>query len=146
MVGDTYRIVLDGKQTGGAFAVIDMLIPPGGGPGPHAHPGVQETFYVVAGEVLVKSEAGSSTARAGAYVSIPRGGAIHSFKNISSATAHLLCTVTPAGMEEMFRELGQPIAVGSFAPPPVLGPLELKRFGAVAAKYGQILYPPDTLG
>ena len=145
VVGDTYRIVLDGKQTGGAFAVIDMLIPPGGGPGPHAHAAVQETFYVVAGEVQVKSTAGSYTARAGAYVSIPKGGAVHCFKNVSSAPAHLLCTVTPSGMEEMFRELGSPIAADTFAPPPALGPEELKRFGAIAEKYGQTLYPPDFL-
>lgn len=145
MVGDTYRIVLDGKQTRGEFAVIDMLIPPGGGPPPHAHPAVQETLYVIAGEVLVKSPAGSYTARTGAYVSIPKGGAIHCFKNVSSATAHLLCTVTPAGLEEMFRELGRPIAAGSFAPPPVLGPEQLKRFSSIAEKYGQILYPPNAL-
>ena len=37
VVGDTYRILMTGKQTGGEFAVIDMLIPPEGGPGPHAH-------------------------------------------------------------------------------------------------------------
>ena len=37
VVGDTYRILISGKDTGGASATIDMLIPPGGGPGPHAH-------------------------------------------------------------------------------------------------------------
>jgi quercetin dioxygenase-like cupin family protein len=142
-VGDTYRIVLDGKLTRGAFAVIDMLIPPGGGPGPHAHPTVQETFYVIEGEVTVKSPAGSYVAHAGSYVCIPQGGAVHCFKNVSSAPAHLLCTVTPAGMEEMFRELGKPVAAGAFAPAPSLGPAELKRFGAIAEKYGQVLYPPD---
>ncbi|GAA3951421.1 hypothetical protein [Chitinophaga oryziterrae] len=30
MVGDTYRILITGKETGGAFAIIDMLIPPNG--------------------------------------------------------------------------------------------------------------------
>jgi quercetin dioxygenase-like cupin family protein len=146
VVGDTYRIVLDGKQTQGAFAVIDMLIPPGGGPGPHAHPKVQETFYVIKGEVVVKSSVGSYVAHAGSFVSIPLGGAVHCFKNVSSAPAHLLCTVTPSGMEEMFRELGTPVAAGTFAPPPSLGAAELKRFGAIAEKYGQVLYPPDYLG
>ena len=37
VVGDTYRVLLSGAQTGGAFTVIEMWIPPGGGPGPHAH-------------------------------------------------------------------------------------------------------------
>src|SRR5450631_2824302 len=59
VVGDTYRILVTGKQTGGAFATIDMLIPPAGGPGPHAHAEFQESFYVIAGEIEVKSEAGT---------------------------------------------------------------------------------------
>jgi quercetin dioxygenase-like cupin family protein len=46
VVGDTYRILMTGEQTGGTFAAIDMLIPPNGGPGPHAHTKFQESFYV----------------------------------------------------------------------------------------------------
>jgi hypothetical protein len=46
VVGDSYRTVISGKDTGGAYAVIEMLIPPGGGPGPHAHAGFEETFRV----------------------------------------------------------------------------------------------------
>jgi hypothetical protein len=38
VVGDTYRIVTSGAQTGGAYAIIDMLVPPGGGPGPTPTP------------------------------------------------------------------------------------------------------------
>lgn len=34
VVGDTYT-VLSGEQTDGRFAMLDMLIPPGGGPPPH---------------------------------------------------------------------------------------------------------------
>lgn len=30
------------KKTADAHAVIDMLVPPGGGPGPHAHKNIQE--------------------------------------------------------------------------------------------------------
>ncbi len=33
VVGDNYRLLITGKETDNAFAVIDMLIPPGGGPG-----------------------------------------------------------------------------------------------------------------
>lgn len=38
VVGDSYRIVIGGKQTDGEYALIDMFVPPGGGLGPHAHP------------------------------------------------------------------------------------------------------------
>src|SRR5580692_5486878 len=37
LVGDTYTITVTGEQTAGRFCVIDMHIPPGGGPPPHRH-------------------------------------------------------------------------------------------------------------
>ncbi len=86
VVGDSYRIVMPGKDTGDAYAVIDMLVPPGGGPGPHAHPGCQETFHVLDGEIELKTENGSFTAKTGDFVHIPQGGLIHCFKNKCAAT------------------------------------------------------------
>src|ERR1700722_3618473 len=35
LVGDTYTITVTGEQTDGRFCVIDMHIPPDGGPPPH---------------------------------------------------------------------------------------------------------------
>lgn len=37
VVGDTYTIVLGGDETAGRFCLIDMHVPPGGGPPPHRH-------------------------------------------------------------------------------------------------------------
>ena len=145
VVGDTYRILVSGAQTGGAFAIIDMLIPPNGGPGPHSHAAMQETFYVIDGEVRVKTKDATYTARKGSFVSIPLGGVVHAFKNVSATPAHLLCTVVPAGLEAMFLEIGQPVAAGKFLPPAPLSPSELTRLTAIAEKYRQKLFPPDYL-
>jgi len=146
VVGDNYRILISGKQTNGAFAVIDMLVPPNGGPGPHAHAGFDESFYVIDGEVEVKSEAGTYIAKKGAFVSIPKGGIVHCFKNKTDTLAHLLCTVTPAGLEEMFLEIGRPVDAGTFLPPPPMDEDSIKKLIAVVEKYGQKVYPPDFLG
>jgi hypothetical protein len=35
LVGDTYTITVTGEETNGRFCLIDMHIPPGGGPPPH---------------------------------------------------------------------------------------------------------------
>jgi mannose-6-phosphate isomerase-like protein (cupin superfamily) len=48
VVGDTYTVLFSGAQTAGRFAMLDMLIPPGGGPPPHRH-GVEECFRVLEG-------------------------------------------------------------------------------------------------
>ncbi len=145
VVGDTYRILTTGDETGGAFAVIDMLIPPGGGPGPHAHAGFQESFYVLEGEVVVKTKAQTYTAKKGAFVRIPLGGVVHDFKNMSTAPAHLLCLVVPSGLEKMFQEIGKPVAAGAFLPVPPMGPDDQKKLAAIAEKYGQQVFPPDYL-
>lgn len=143
VVGDTYRLLIGGEQTGGAYATIDMLIPPKGGPGPHAHAGFQESFYVVEGEIVVRTAAQTYTARQGSFVNIPRGGVAHSFKNESSTTAHLLCVVVPAGLEDFFREIGKPVAAGTFLPPPQLDEAAQQRLQEIAKKYGQEVFPLD---
>jgi quercetin dioxygenase-like cupin family protein len=145
VVGDTYRILVSGKQTNGTFAVIDMLIPPGGGPGPHAHAAFQESFYVIDGEIEVKTKGQSYTAKKGSFVSIPLGGLPHCFKNESGEVAHILCTVVPSGLEAFFEEVGKPVAAGTFLPPPELDEESLKKLLAIAESYGQILFPPDYL-
>lgn len=50
VVGDTYTILLNGKDTAGRFCLIDMLLPPGGGPGLHRHD-FEETFILLSGEI-----------------------------------------------------------------------------------------------
>ena len=145
IVGDNYRVLVNGKQTNGAFATIDMLIAPQSGPGPHSHADFYETFYVVDGEVEVHSEAGSYSATKGSYVVIPKGGVVHYFKNASDEVAHLLCTVVPAGLEEFFEEIGEPVAAGAFLPPPPITPDAVKKLQAIAEKHGQEVYPPNFL-
>jgi quercetin dioxygenase-like cupin family protein len=145
VVGGNYRVLVSGKQTNGAFSVIDMLVPPQNGPGPHAHANFQESFYIVDGEVEVHSEAGSYTAKKGSFVVVPQGGVVHYFKNVSNKPAHLLCTVVPAGLEEFFEEIGEPIAAGEFLPTPPMDPESIKKLQAIAQKHGQVVYPPNFL-
>src|SRR4051794_3305959 len=52
VVGDIYTVLLSGEQTAGRFAMLDMLIPPGGGPPPHRHD-FEECFRVLAGSIEV---------------------------------------------------------------------------------------------
>src|ERR1035438_10533336 len=50
VVGDTYTILLAGNDTAGQFCLIDMHVPPGGGPPPHRHD-FEETFIMLEGEL-----------------------------------------------------------------------------------------------
>jgi len=57
VVGDTYTILLSGMDTAGRFTLIDMHVPPGGGPPPHRHD-FEETFIVLDGELQATFQVG----------------------------------------------------------------------------------------
>jgi quercetin dioxygenase-like cupin family protein len=145
VVGDTYRIIIGSERTNAAYALIDMLIPPKGGPPPHSHANVQEAFYIIDGEIEVITKEQQYTATKGSYVNIPFNGPVHKFTNKTDKTAHILCLTTPAGMEKLFEEIGKPVAANTFLPPPQMTPKEQKQAQSIAEKYGQKLYPPDYL-
>ncbi len=115
LVGDTYTITVSGTDTGGRFCVIDMHVPPGGGPPPHRHD-FEETFIVLEGEIEATFRGRKSVVRAGNTVNIPSN-APHQFHNASSEPARLLCICSPAGQEEFFQQVGTPVATRTTAPP-----------------------------
>jgi quercetin dioxygenase-like cupin family protein len=136
LVGDTYTITVSGDDTAGRFCVIDMHIPPGGGPPPHRHD-FEETFILLEGEIEATFRGKKSVVRAGDTVNIPAN-APHQFHNASSKPTRLLCICSPAGQENFFREVGTPVATRT-TPPPKLDEGQQAEFAqrvmALAPKY-----------
>jgi quercetin dioxygenase-like cupin family protein len=136
LVGDTYTITVSGDDTAGRFCVIDMHIPPGGGPPPHRHD-FEETFILLQGEIEATFRGNKSVVRAGETVNIPAN-APHQFHNASSKPTRLLCICSPAGQENFFREVGTPVATRT-TPPPKLDERQqaefVQRVMALAPKY-----------
>jgi quercetin dioxygenase-like cupin family protein len=136
VAGGTYTILVTGEQTGGRYSLIDMLIPPGGGPPPHRHD-FEEMFTILDGEIELTFRGEALRASTGSTVNIPAN-APHSFKNRSNRPLRLLCMCTPAGQEEFFVAVGDPVDSRT-APPPKLSPAEqaerIQRAKALAAKY-----------
>ena len=125
VVGDTYTILLSGKDTAGQFCLIDMYVPPGGGPPPHRHD-FEETFVLLEGELDVTFRGKKRVIRAGDTVSIPAN-APHQFHNSSSKPVRMLCICSPTGQEEFFKEIGVPVATRT-TPPPKLDPVAQSEF------------------
>lgn len=143
LVGDTYTILLSGKNTGGRFCLIDMHIPPGGGPPPHRHD-FEESFILLEGEIEATFRGAKSVVKEGETVHIPAN-APHHFQNRSSRPARLLCICSPAGQEEFFAEVGVPVATRT-TPAPKLDPTAQAEFRAkaeaLAPKYRTELLRP----
>jgi quercetin dioxygenase-like cupin family protein len=117
IVGNTYTILLSGEDTDGRYCLIDMNVPPGGGPPPHRHD-FEEMFTLTEGEIEFTFRGQTSTIRAGSTINVPAN-APHFFRNKSAGVARMLCMCTPAGQEEFFVLVGDPVA-SRVAPPPKL--------------------------
>jgi quercetin dioxygenase-like cupin family protein len=137
--GTTHMTVKAGSEsTGSGLTAIEVLSPPGGSAPWHVHHREDEIFYVLEGSAVFKCGDELFQAGPGAFVFLPRD-IPHSYKTLGEAPARWLLLTTPAGAEGFFIEAGVPAAedgVGS-------QPLDPRKLGAIAAKYGlEILGPP----
>ena len=133
---------MTGEETNGRFCVIDMHIPPGGGPPPHRHD-FEETFIVLEGEMVATFRGKQIVVRSGDTINIPAN-APHQFRNASAEPARLICICSPAGQEKFFMEVGTPVATRT-TPAPRLNEKEQAAFvenvKILAPKYRTELLP-----
>lgn len=143
VAGDTYTLLVTGAETASRYCLIDMHVPPGGGPPPHRHD-FEEMFTVLDGELEVTFRGELVRAGAGTTVNIPAN-APHSFTNASDVPVRMLCLCAPAGQDEFFLAVGDLVASRT-APPPELSDEEQaerrQRAVALAPAYRTELLGP----
>jgi quercetin dioxygenase-like cupin family protein len=144
LVGDTYTILVAGQDTAGKYTLIDMHVPPGGGPPPHRHD-FEEMFTVLEGQVRVTFRGETIVATAGQTINVPAN-APHAFTNASDTPSRLLCLCAPAGQDEFFTLVGQPVATRTEPPPPLDPDAQaafLAKSVSLAPRYRtELLLPP----
>lgn len=139
-VGDVYRNLATGEQTGGAYVLTEAKVYPGGGPPPHIHRREDEAFYILEGELTFTVGGQRIVAGPGAFLQAPRD-IPHAFKNESTAPARMLIHVAPAGFEKFMEEFATPVE--SFDSPPLpVTHADIEKLLAVAPKYGIEILPP----
>lgn len=104
VLGGVYRILLDGKQTHGSMALVEIIMPPEDAIPPHVHHREEETFHVLEGEIEVTHGTHTTRLRVGDSLFAPRGIA-HSIRVTGGAATRFLVAITPAGFERFFREV-----------------------------------------
>jgi quercetin dioxygenase-like cupin family protein len=131
-----------GAETGGSLGQVEMNDPRGTATPLHRHHNEDETFYVLEGDVTMLVNGERIELSAGDYAFAARGDA-HAYI-VTSERARMLVTISPAGLEQLFVELGVPVLGNEPPAEEVMPPMEqvIRRFGA----YGcEILGPPPTL-
>jgi quercetin dioxygenase-like cupin family protein len=138
-LGSLMSLKASGEQTGGAFGLIEQVLPPGFAPPLHIHHHEDEAFYLLEGEMSFTCGDQTIRAKPGSFIFFPRD-IPHWFRVEGTKSARLLQLNTPAGLERFFVEAGKP-AKELVLPPAELPDLE--KLVSIAAKYNlEILGPP----
>jgi len=102
--GTAVDYLATGATTRGTFGLyVWKAAPASGGPGPHFHRTINESFYVLAGTIKIYDGRRWIDAQPGDFVHIPEGG-LHGFRNESDATATMLIHFAPGAPREAYFE------------------------------------------
>ena len=139
VMGGVIDVKLDAEKTGGAFTLLEIVNPPGGGVPPHVHERDDETVVLVDGSATALIDGSPEQMSPGDVVFIPRG-VVHAFE-AGDAGARAIAITSPGGSESMLRD-GAPAKAGDEAPPEV-GEAEIGVMMAAAAGAGLSFLPPE---
>jgi mannose-6-phosphate isomerase-like protein (cupin superfamily) len=137
-----FRVHLDRERTGGAFELLEAIVPSGHMPPWHIHEREAESFLVLEGEITIHAPGGTTVLRPGDAGIAPAGEA-HTYEVTSTGAARIVGVCAPAGFVDYLRAAGRPAGYDGL--PTVDGPPDLARIGAAAAAHGvTILAPPGV--
>ncbi len=134
--GLTMNFIATGKETGGAYALIEAKIIKGAEPMMHTHQYEDEAFYILEGEMIVTIGGQDYRAKPGDYVFLPRG--IPHTQKLISEQVHAMLFISPAGLEDFFWKLSQPAEDFSILPLSQIQPSEeeIKTMMQMQAEFG----------
>lgn len=99
------RFMIRSVDTGGRFALVEHILGPRALAAPlHRHTREDEYTFVLEGRVGATLAGHEAVAEAGDLLFKPRG-QWHTFWNAGDTTARMLELISPAGLEDLFRQL-----------------------------------------
>ena len=110
--GGTVHYLATGESTGGGFGLYRWeMAAAQGGPQPHFHRSISESFYVLSGTISLFDGARWIDGTPGDFLFVPEGG-IHAFRNESGAPASMLILFAPGAPREDYFETTSRLAAG----------------------------------
>ena len=142
-IGMLATIKATAEQTGGQYTLLEILAPEGFASPLHVHHFEDESFYILEGEMTFYVGEQTIKAQPGSFLFGPKE-VPHAFA-VDSGPARLLFVLSPAGFENLVREMGEPARELTIPPQADEPPdeAEMQRMAAIAARHGnEILGPP----
>jgi mannose-6-phosphate isomerase-like protein (cupin superfamily) len=132
-IGALAVIKATAADTGGQMTIVEMTEPPGGAAPLHVHHREDEGFWILEGSATF--EVGDKTIEAGAgdYVFGPRD--IPHRYTVGDEGCRMLFICTPAGFEDLVRDMSEPAASRTLPPPSEEEP-DMEMVAAVAEAHG----------
>ena len=125
-------------QTGGAYAVTEVITLPEGGSMPHKHMENDEAYFILEGEYEFHDLTNGQTLRVtpGAFLNITRG-TVHAYRNLGTTNARYLLIQTPGYYQGFFEDLGSPVLEKNKVPVEA-SPPDMEKLLEVARKYSSL--------
>jgi mannose-6-phosphate isomerase-like protein (cupin superfamily) len=101
--------------------VLEMTLPVGSSAPLHVHHELDDTWYILDGEMVVRCGDDIMVAGAGHWVSMPRG-VPHTFRVVGDREARILLVHDNATFRDLIRDVGVPAEVRVVPPQPVFPP------------------------
>jgi mannose-6-phosphate isomerase-like protein (cupin superfamily) len=110
--GGAAHYLATGASTNGQFGLYRWeMAATQGGPGPHFHRTISESFYVLTGSIELFDGSAWVDGRPGDFLFVPEGG-LHGFRNVSGAPASMLILFAPGAPREDYFETTAKLAAG----------------------------------
>src|SRR6266849_3543059 len=126
--GGVHTWLATSAETGGAFLLFDDVMTRGKTTPMHSHPEVDETLYVLDGEILVHIDGRQQKVGRGGMAMVPRG-VPHAFL-VTSDSARILFLETPGSSEAFYRSASEPATTDL----EISAPVDFARVRASAAR------------
>jgi quercetin dioxygenase-like cupin family protein len=127
-------VCLSGKDTGGAYCLLEVSLAPGMAVPRHTHSCEDEVYFVLAGELEVTVGKKPFVLRPGDTLLAPRD-IPHELRNSGNTTNHYLLVFSPSGFEKFIMATAVPAPDNAVAPtkPPALA---VENVHKLATDYG----------
>jgi quercetin dioxygenase-like cupin family protein len=137
------KVHITPEDTGGAYALIEVLKPPGHPTPPHIHEHDEEGFLVLEGEITLHTSDGPTVVRPG-QAGRAAAGEPHALQVTSTGPARAVLVSAPSGFVDYIRACGRPAEREAL---PVLdGPPDVELLMREAPAHGiTLLGPPGVL-
>jgi quercetin dioxygenase-like cupin family protein len=133
-LGELTIIHTTGKETNGMYTAVELYATKEGSPPWHIHHHEDEGFYVLDGEFTFYVGEKVIKAKAGDFLLAPKE-IPHTYTVDSQGHARLMMICSPAGFEDMVRDMSTP-ATSLIPPPPGEASSDFSNLEEIALKYG----------